>query len=100
VRMKTKRARYAAELAETCAGNSAKRFIVQAKSFQDLLGIHQDAVLAEQHIRELLEQSTSVRAAFVAGRMVERQRHRRESARIKFRAQWKKLDKRGKKAWG
>ena len=100
LRIKTKRARYAAELAETCAGNSAKRFILQAKLFQDLLGIHQDAVLAEQHIREFLEQSTSVRAAFVAGRMVERQRHRRESARIKFRAQWKKLDKRGKKAWG
>jgi Uncharacterized conserved protein len=100
VRIKTKRARYAAELAETCVGNPAKRFIAQAKSFQDLLGIHQDAVLAEQHIREFLEQSTSVRAAFVAGRMVERQRHRRESARIQFRAQWKKLDKRGKKAWG
>jgi len=100
VRIKTKRARYAAELAETSAGNSAKRFIAQAKSFQDLLGIHQDAVLAEQHIREFLEQSTSVRAAFVAGRMVERQRHRRESARINLRAQWKKLEKRGKKTWG
>jgi len=99
LRIKTKRARYAAELAETCAGNSAKRFIAQAKSFQDLLGIHQDAVLAEQHIREFLDQSSSVRAAFVAGRMVRRQRHRRESARIQFRAQWKKLDKRGKKAW-
>ena len=100
LRIKTKRTRYAAELAETCIGNSAKRFIAQAKSFQDLLGIHQDAVLAEQHIREFLDQATSVRAAFVAGRMVERQRHRRESARVQFRAQWKKLDKRGKKAWG
>ncbi|MDQ6734075.1 MAG: CYTH and CHAD domain-containing protein [Nitrospirota bacterium] len=99
VRIKTKRGRYAAELAETCTGNAAMRFVAQAKSFQDLLGMHQDAVLAEQHIREFLEQSTSVRAAFVAGRMVERLRHRRESARKKFKVQWKKLDKRGKKAW-
>ena len=100
LRIQTKRARYAAELAETCSGHSATRFIVQAKLFQDLLGIHQDAVLAERHIREFLEQSTSVRAAFVAGRMVERQRHRRESARLRLRAQWEKLEKRGKKAWG
>ena len=98
VRIKTKRARYAAELAETCTGRPATRFIEQAKVFQDLLGVHQDAVFAEKHIREFSEQSTSVRAAFVAGRMVERQRQRRESARATFRAQWKKLKKRGK-AW-
>jgi CHAD domain-containing protein len=100
LRIKTKRARYAAELAETCTGKPAGRFIAEAKRFQDLLGVHQDAVLAERHIREFTEQSTSVRAAFVAGRMVERQRQRRESARSTFKAQWKKLKKRGEKAWG
>lgn len=100
LRIKTKRTRYAAELAETCTGKPARRFIAQAKLFQDLLGVHQDAVLAEQHIRKFTEQSTSVRAAFVAGRMVERQRQRRESARSRFKAQWKKLKKRGEKAWG
>jgi CHAD domain-containing protein len=99
-RIQSKRVRYAAELAETSLGKVATKFIGQAKAFQDLLGVHQDAVLAEQHIREFLDQSTSVRAAFVAGRMVERQRQRRELARAQFRLQWKKLDKRGKKAWG
>jgi CHAD domain-containing protein len=100
LRIKTKRARYAAELAETCTGRPATRFIEQAKLFQDLLGVHQDAVFAEKHIRAFSEQSTSVRAAFVAGRMVERQRQRRESARATFRAQWKNLKKQGRKAWG
>lgn len=100
LRIKAKRARYAAELAETTVGKPATKFIAQAKSFQDLLGIHQDAVLAERHIREFLDQSTSVRAAFVAGRMVERQRQRRELARSMFRLQWKKVDKRGRKVWG
>lgn len=100
VRIKTKHARYAAELAETCTGKPAGRFIAEAKCFQDLLGVHQDAVLAERHIRAFTEQSTSVRAAFVAGRMVERQHQRRDFARSTFKAQWKKLKKRGKDAWG
>jgi CHAD domain-containing protein len=99
LRIKTKRARYAAELAETCIGRPATQFIAQAKVFQDLLGVHQDAVFAEKHIREFSEQSTSVRAAFVAGQMVERQRQRRESARAAFKSQWRKLKKRGEKAW-
>ena len=99
LRIKTKRARYAAELAETCAGRVATRFIEQAKTFQDVLGVHHDAVVAEKHIREFSGQSTSVRAAFVAGRMVERLRQRRDVARTKIDSQWKKLQKRGKKAW-
>jgi CHAD domain-containing protein len=100
LRIKAKRARYAAELAQTSVGKPATKFIAQAKAFQDLLGVHQDAVLAEHYIREFLDQSTSVRAAFVAGRMVERQRQRRELARAKFRVQWKRLNKQGRKAWG
>jgi len=46
--------------------------------------MHQDAIQAEVHIRAFLKKSTSARAAFVAGRMVERQRQRREKARGKM----------------
>jgi CHAD domain-containing protein len=99
LRIKTKRARYAAELAETCIGKAATRFIKQAKVFQDVLGVHHDAVVAEKHIREFSDQSPSGRAAFVAGRMVERLRQRREEARTRMQSQWKKLQKRGEKAW-
>src|SRR5438034_664283 len=99
LRIKTKRARYAAELAETCLGKAATRFIAQAKIFQDVLGVHHDAVLADKHIREFLAQSPSVRAAFVAGRMVERLRQRCDVARTRIDSQWKKLEKQGKKAW-
>jgi CHAD domain-containing protein len=100
LRIKTKRARYAAELAETCMGKTATRFIEQGKQFQDLLGGHHDAVMAEKRIRDFLVQSKSVRAAFVAGRMVERLRQRRDVARTRIESQWKKLQKRGMKAWG
>jgi CHAD domain-containing protein len=99
LRIKTKRARHAAELAETCIGKAATRFIKQAKVFQDVLGVHHDAVVAEKHIREFSDQSPSVRAAFVAGRMVERLHHRRREAQTSMESQWKKLQKRGKKAW-
>jgi len=100
IRIKTKRARYAAELAEQSAGKSAARFIEEAQRLQDLLGVHQDAIQAEVRIRAFLKQSTSARAAFVAGRMVERQRQRRERAGEKMQRLLSGLLKRGEKAWG
>jgi CHAD domain-containing protein len=99
-RINTKRARYAAELAEPTVGKLATRFIKKARAVQDVLGTHQDAIQAEAHIRAFLKQSTSARAAFVAGRMVERQRQRRERARKKMQRLFRGLLKRGEKAWG
>jgi CHAD domain-containing protein len=100
IRINTKRARYAAELAEPVAGKPATRFINKARAVQDVLGMHQDAIQAETHVRAFLKQSTSMRAAFVAGRMVERQRERRAQARKKMRTLWKGLLKRGTQVWG
>ena len=99
-RIKTKRARYAAELAEPTVGKPATRFINKARVVQDVLGMHQDAIQAEAYIRAFLKKSTSTRAAFVAGRMVERQRQRRERARGKMQRLLRGLLKRGEKAWG
>ena len=99
VRIRTKRARYAAELAQACLGKPAARFANQARKFQDLLGVHQDAVLAEDYVRALVARTKGVRMAFVAGRMVERQRQRRDDARAALASYWKKLKRRGKQAW-
>ena len=99
-RIKTKRARYAAELAESMVGKPATRFINKARTVQNILGMHQDAIQAEAHVRAFLKHSTSTRAAFVAGRMVERQRQRREKARKKMQELLRGLVKRGGKAWG
>ncbi|HSE58589.1 MAG TPA: CYTH and CHAD domain-containing protein [Nitrospiraceae bacterium] len=100
VRIKVKRARYAAELAETTVGRPASRFIQRAKELQDILGMHQDAVVAEGRVRLYLDGSQSRTAAFAAGRMVERQHQRKLRAREQFAFAWKKLEKRGKKVWG
>ncbi len=99
-RIKTKRARYAAELAESMVGKPATHFINKARTVQNILGMHQDAIQAEAHVRAFLKHSTSTRAAFVAGRMVERQRQRREKARKKMQELLRGLVKRGGKAWG
>jgi CHAD domain-containing protein len=98
-RIKTKRARYAAELAEPMVGKPATRFINKARAVQDVLGVHQDAIQAEAYIRTFLKHSTSTRAAFVAGRMVERLRQRREKAKRKMQRLLRGLVKRGEKAW-
>jgi CHAD domain-containing protein len=100
IRIKTKRARYAAELAESTVGKSATRFVDKARVVQDLLGLHQDAFKAEGYIRTFLKQSTSMRAAFVAGRMAERLHLRREKAKEKMKQLLRGLVKRGEKAWG
>lgn len=99
IRIKTKRARYAAELACSSVGKPAGRFIKSARAIQNLLGIHQDAIQAERHVRQFLKYSTSVRAGFVAGRMVERQRNRRDTVRKGMKPLFKTLLKRGEKAW-
>jgi hypothetical protein len=76
------------------------RFIKSARAVQDLLGLHLDAIQAERHIRQFLKYSASVRAGFVAGRMVECQLQRRKLVRQSMNPLFKKLLQRGKKAWG
>lgn len=99
VRIKTKRTRYAAELALWSAGKPAARFIKQARAVQDLLGAYQDSVTAETYIRSFSNESNNTRAAFVAGRLIERQRQRREQLRHALPELLKTLLKRGKQAW-
>lgn len=100
VRIKTKRARYAADLARNSLGKPAVRFIKSARAVQDLLGQHQDAIQAERYLRQFVKYSTSVRAGFLAGGMAERQRYRRDMVRGEIAPFLKTLLKRGKKVWG
>jgi CHAD domain-containing protein len=98
LRIKGKRARYAAELAATAVGEPAEAFVKEAKRFQDVVGEHQDAVVAEEHLREL-ERRGGQAAAFVAGRLVERQAERRRRSRTGLAAAWKRLHHAGRRAW-
>jgi CHAD domain-containing protein len=52
-RKKTKRTRYAAEAARPALGKPAKSMVKSMKALQNLLGEHQDGVMARQTLREL-----------------------------------------------
>jgi CHAD domain-containing protein len=99
VRIKVKCARYAAELAEEMIGRPAARFVDRAKKVQDILGEHQDAVMAESRIRACLRGVRSRPATWLRDRLIERQRARREKARKAFWKKWPRLKRRGRKAW-
>ena len=66
-------------------GRAAERLAARAARLQKILGEHQDAVVAEQQLTSLAADATPA-AAFVAGRLVERQSDRREAGRAAARA--------------
>lgn len=84
VRKKGKRARYAAELA------GQKKLVKSAKKLQDVLGEHQDAVVAAERLRELAAESAPEQA-LVAGRLVQREEERRAAARDAWPKAWLEL---------
>jgi CHAD domain-containing protein len=98
VRIRGKRARYTAELAEAAAGKPATRFIAAAKTFQDVIGEHQDAVVAEQQLKKLAANSRGI-GVFAAGRLAERERARQQATRKAFAKAWAKLERSGRRAW-
>jgi len=97
VRIKVKRARYAAELARAAAGARSQRFIDQAKKVQDILGDLQDAAVLEQYLHEASNRTEPAQA--LEKHLVKRQRKRRKKARAAFFEEWPKLNRRGRKAW-
>ena len=84
VRKKGKRARYAAELA------GWQEPVRRAKKLQDVLGEHQDAVVAAERLRELAALAAPEQA-LAAGRLIEREEARRLEARAAWPKAWKKL---------
>jgi CHAD domain-containing protein len=93
-RIRVKRARYAAELAANELGPPGGRFVSAAKKLQDLLGAHQDAVVAERRIVAWSEAEDGD----VAALLVERERARRREARREWPTAWEKLELRGRTA--
>ena len=85
VRIHVKRARYAAEL------SGAGAYVKAAKVLQDVLGEHQDAVVAAERLRDLARRMPHTSLA--AGRLVEREHARALRGRDEWRSAWKKLAK-------
>ena len=103
LRIKGKRLRYAAELAAPAGGKPVEKLIKATKGLQDVLGDHQDAVIAEQEVRRLLAElgdEIEVNVVFVAGRLVERERARRAECRARWREALAEVDSHAAKLAG
>jgi CHAD domain-containing protein len=96
-RILAKRARYAAELLAPSSRRAAK-FVDRAKEFQDVVGEHQDAVVAVERLRELSVDAHPL-AAVAVGRLIEREGARRRAMRDAFPDTWRKLERAGKRAF-
>lgn len=102
LRIHGKRLRYTGELVEpglrsTPIGTPIKRMLGATAELQEVLGDHQDACVAEQRIRELLDglgELPDAHVVFVAGRLVERERRRAEQKRGEWRGVWERVDAR------
>ena len=86
LRKRGKRVRYAYEL----AGEDA--VVVRAKALQDVLGEHQDSVVAEEQLRALAS-SAPADQAVAAGLLIAAEHERRSAARAAWRDVWKQLDR-------
>ncbi|HUK95880.1 MAG TPA: CHAD domain-containing protein [Gaiellaceae bacterium] len=93
LRIRAKRGRYAAELLD---GKAAARFVEQAKELQDLLGEHQDAVVAEERLRGLPKEGDDRAAVLAAGQLVERERVTKRRVRRELPDMLDRLARRGK----
>jgi len=93
LRIVLKNARYAAELAAP-QGKAGRKFLAAAKTLQELLGEHQDAVAAESLLRTTTVVDAKTGAAFVAGRLAERQVARRQRVLEQLPRAWRRLRKR------
>jgi CHAD domain-containing protein len=93
VRMRPKRARYAAELV---GSKKAERYLDALKELQDVVGEHPDAVVAAPRLRDAAAPETAI----AAGRLIEREHTRRGKSRAAFPAALERPLRRGRMGLG
>jgi CHAD domain-containing protein len=96
-RIRTKRARYAAEAVEAVFGKRARAFAREAAALQGVLGEHQDAVVAQAWLREMA--AGGGRRAFVAGELAMLERQEASAARGRWQGVWKSLSRKRLRFW-
>jgi CHAD domain-containing protein len=95
LRIGGKRLRYAAELAVSSVkkkeARKVRRLVAATKDLQTVLGDHQDAVIAADRMRALLDELDG-RTGFIAGRIAELELAKRARCRARWLAVWADVD--------
>jgi CHAD domain-containing protein/adenylate cyclase class IV len=102
IRIRAKRARYAAEAVAPTLGarrQKAGEFGKAAARLQDVLGEHQDATVAQAKIQQIVGDKPAGSFALAGGRLVERQSRSAAEARSAWRKAWKRLDRKKLRSW-
>ena len=93
VRKAAKRARYAGESVSAVLGDPARTFAARMREVQDVLGDHQDSVVAQRLLLDLGERAQEDgESAFTYGVLLGLQRCRAESTAADYTALWEKVD--------
>ena len=98
VRIRAKRARYAAEVAALVAGKRARRFAKAVAGVQEVLGQLQDASVSEAWLRAAVADVPPATAA-VALRLAAEDRAESERVRAGWRTAWEPLADKGLRSW-
>jgi CHAD domain-containing protein len=98
IRIRAKRARYAAEAVEPVIGKPAGDFADAVADIQSVLGDHQDAVVGEAWLREAAGAGRRD-AALVAGMLIAAERASAASTRDGWRQVWDAANRRKLRAW-
>jgi len=93
-----KRARYAAEAAAPVAGKPARRLASALADVQEVLGEHQDAVVAEHWLRDALA-AASPRQTFVIGQLAAPERAEANARRAAWSDAWKAASRKRLRSW-
>ncbi len=104
VRKLAKRARYAAELIAPALGSRtaehAGRFIRLTTQLQDILGEHQDAIVAGAELQRFLARNPhDLKLAHRIHDVIETEHQAAQASRAKFFDVWKKLDRKKSLRW-
>jgi CHAD domain-containing protein len=98
VRIRVKRVRYGAEALAPAFRKKADRFAKAAKTLQEVLGDHQDAVMAGAWLSERGAGAGDPSVAFAAGRLAEHEATARDRTRTAWPKAWARLEGR-KRFW-
>jgi CHAD domain-containing protein len=98
IRIRAKRARYAAEAVEPVIGKPAEKFADAIADLQGVLGDHQDAVVGEAWLRKAAEGARRD-VALVAGQLIAAERASAAESRDRWRKVWKAANRKQLRAW-
>jgi CHAD domain-containing protein len=93
VRKRAKQARYAYEATAPIIGQAAGRLAKELAGLQDVLGAHQDAVVATEWLYDTAVEIGDARTGYAAGRLAQIFDDERRALRTEWRRQWKRVRK-------